>query len=114
MFNEEGQRLLKKLKKEAKEAIFIIEGKKDKKALESLDVDADFFLLCRQNKSLQESAEEISQKYKRAILMLDHDKQGKKMEKMITHYLQRNGVKVNRRFGKKLLRIANSNTVEGI
>lgn len=114
MFKEEGQRLLQQLRKEANEAIIIIEGQKDKKALESLDVNADFFLLCRQNKSLQESAEEISQKYKRAILMLDQDKQGKKMERMITHYLQRNGVKVNRRLGKKLLRLANCNTMEGL
>lgn len=114
MFNEEGQRLLKKLRKEAREAVFIIEGQKDKKALESLDIDADFYLLCRQNKSLTESAEEISKKYKKAILMLDQDKQGRKMEKKITHYLQRTGVKVDRRLGKTLLRIANSNTIEGV
>ena len=114
MFNEKGQRLLEKLRKEAKEAVLIIEGKKDKIALESLDIDADFFLLCKQNKSLEESTEEISKKYKRAILMLDQDKQGKKMEKIIAHYLQRTGVKVDRKLGKKLLKLANCNTVEGL
>lgn len=114
MFKEECQRLLKKLKKEAKEAIFVIEGQKDKKALESLGIDADFYLLCRQNKSLTESAEEIAKKYKKAILMLDQDTQGKKMEKKFIHYLQRTGVKVDRRLGKTLLRLTNSNTVEGV
>ena len=114
MFNEEGQRLLEELKKKTKKAVLIVEGKKDKAALESLDIYAEFFLLCKQNRSIPESAEIISKKYKEAILMLDQDKQGKKMEKMIIQYLQKFGVKVNNRIGKKLLYLANSNTVEGI
>jgi len=114
MFNEERQRLLEELKKKSRSSVLIIEGKKDKAKLESLNIHAEFFLLCKQNRSIPESAEKISEKYKEAILMLDQDKQGKKMEKMFIQYLQKFGVKVNNRIGKRLLYLANSSTVEGI
>ena len=111
---EEGQRLLEELRKKSKDAVLIVEGKKDKEALESLQINADFFLLCRQNKSLSESAESIAKKYKKAILLLDQDKQGRKMERIITNYLQKLGVRVYKKIGRRLLYLANSTTVEGI
>lgn len=114
MFNEKERELLRKLRERAKKAVLIVEGKKDKLALKSLRIDADFFLLCRQNRSIPESAEKIAEEYDKAILMLDQDKQGKIMEKKMTTYLQRFGVKVNRKLGRELLRLADSPTVEGI
>lgn len=103
-----------KINKKSKTALIIVEGKKDKVALEALEIKADFFLLCKQNRSLPESAEEIAKKYKKVILMLDNDKKGLELEKTMVHYLQKFGVKVDRKLGKELLTLKNSPTVEGI
>lgn len=114
MINYEEQSLLEKINKKSKTDLIIVEGKKDKAALEALGIKADFFLLCTKNRSLPESAEYISNKYRKVILMLDNDKKGLDLEKIMVHYLQKFGVKVERNYGKQLLALRNSPTIEGV
>ena len=111
---EELTQLIEKLKKNSKDAALIVEGESDQKALETLGVKADFFLICRITSSLRLKTEEIGQKYKRAILMLDQDKKGRELTKKLTTYLQKEGVKVDTKLSKLILTKANTSTVEGL
>lgn len=82
-------------------------------ALKSL-IQADFFVLSSTKESLYEKAEQISKKYKKAILLLDADKKGRELTKKMTIYLQKNGVKVDKSTGKQLLAFAKIQTVESL
>lgn len=112
--HEKLKKTLAELQELAKDATLLVEGKKDKAALQSLGVDGDFFLLGSQKQSLQESAEKLAKKQKIVVLLLDADKKGKELTKEMITYLQTCGAKVNRKIGSTLLKIANSRTVEGL
>ena len=111
--SESFKKLIEKLKKRALDAIIIIEGKKDLNALKPL-IQADFFVLSSTKESLYEKAEQLAQKWKKAILLLDADEKGKELTKKMTTYLQRNGVKVDSSTGKRLLSLLNIRTVESL
>ena len=107
------RKLLEKLNEKAQTAILIVEGKKDAEALEPL-VNTDFFLLQDKKKSLYESAEKIATTHKKAILLLDADPKGKELTKKMISYLQQHGVKVDSKFGLKLMRTAKCRTIQGL
>jgi len=116
MLNRELEQLKELLERlqSTKGTIFVVEGQKDVAALRALNIDADFFLLSRSKRSLYESAEVISKRYNRAILMLDQDQKGKELTKRMVNYLQRLGVHVNTKYARTLLNITRSSTIEGI
>jgi len=113
------------------DAIIVVEGKKDKIALQKLGIDSKIFLLqanCRQfaeprrkassvnrdKKSLIETSETLAQKSHQVILMLDSDPKGLELTKKMKNHLQSQGVHVNTKIGKMLLRLANSQVVESL
>ena len=75
--------------------IIIVEGKKDKHALELLGIKNIITL----NKPLFEIVENISSNYKECVLLTDLDKKGKILYSKLKKDLQRNGVKTNDNLG---------------
>jgi len=96
------------------DAIIVVEGKKDKRALEKLGIDSKIFLLNCDKKSLIETSETLAQKSRQVILMLDSDPKGLELTKKMKNHLQSQGVHVNTKIGKTLLRLANSQVVESL
>ena len=109
---EEIKALLEKIK--AEDSLIIVEGKKDRAALEGLGIEGDFFLLSSQRTSFYESAEKIASKYDKVLLFLDLDKEGRKLSNTIKKYLGELGVKVDSSLGKRLLRLGDTQFVEGL
>ena len=78
----------------------LVEGKRDVKALNKLgllnvsSIDKPIYLLI----------EDLARKNKEVIILTDFDPQGRKLYHKIKHELNRNGVKVNDRYRKFLLR----------
>jgi len=107
------KKLLEKLNEKAQTAVLVVEGKKDAAALKQ-QVDADFFLLQDNKKSLYESAEKIATTHKQAILLLDADPKGRELTKKMTSYLRQNGVSVDSKIGLKLMKIAKCRTIQGL
>ena len=112
--HERIDELINQISQKAKTAIIVVEGKNDKKALQKMGVKSDFFLLKNNRKSLRECAEHIAENHTQAILCLDFDKTGRELTKQMKTNLQRQGVKTNTKLCYSLLRICNSNTVEGL
>ena len=96
------------------DAIIVVEGKKDKRALEKLGIDSKIFLLNCDKKSLIETSETLAQKSRQVILMLDSDPKGLELTKKMKNHLQSQGVHVNTKIGKTLLRLATSQVVESL
>jgi len=90
--------------------IKIVEGKNDKKALESLEIKNVITL----NKPLFQIVENISKKSKKCILLVDLDKEGKILYSKLKKDLQRNGVKTNDAYRNFLYRKTNLKNIEGI
>jgi len=106
-------KLLQKFDSISNDSVLVIEGKKDKRALEQLGINANFFLL-NNRRNIQANAEEISKTYHRAILLLDADKKGKLLTKIMKDNLQRLGVRVDTRLKNMLVKATNANTIEGM
>ena len=112
--HELKEELINQLSQKAQTAVIVVEGKNDKKALQKMGVKGDFFLLKNIRKSLRECAEQIAQNHNKAILCLDFDKTGRDLTKKMKTNLQKEGVKTNTKICYDLLKICNSNTVEGL
>ena len=92
------------------EKLIIVEGKKDKKALEKLGITNVKEL----NKSIFEFAEEIAAKEKEVIILTDLDKEGKLLYSKLKSNFQRNGVKVDVHFREFLFKNTKLRQIEGI
>jgi len=118
----ELKELIDKLKSLCVDAVVVVEGESDKQALEALGVEAEFFLLQQSKFATEkysksgalECAEKIANRSKRAILMLDYDRAGENLTKVMKTALQRQGVKVNTKMGRLILTKANVSHVEGL
>jgi len=106
--------LIEIIKQRTKHSVLVVEGVKDKKALEHLEIEADFFLLNKYKKSLRERAETISESHDQAFLFLDLDPKGRQLTRKMKDYLQRDRVKVNASLANKLLKLAKTDKVEGL
>ena len=89
-----------KLKIQNTEKIIIVEGKKDKNALNSLDIKNIFVL---NNKPLYQVAEEVADLTDEAIILTDLDNEGRKLYSILRGDLERNGVKIDKQFREFLL-----------
>jgi 5S rRNA maturation endonuclease (ribonuclease M5) len=108
-FEEEFIEQVDKIKKSG--ILVIVEGKKDKKALESFGVTN---IITLSKKPLFEVIEEISSKNKDCIILTDLDKTGKELYSKLNHGLQQFGVKVNNNFRNFLLKRTKLSHVEGL
>jgi len=91
-------------------SIIIVEGKRDKRALEKLGLNNIMEL----NKPIFEIIEDISLKNKDCIILTDLDKKGKQLYGKLNSGLQRFGVKVDNRFREFLFKNTKIRQIEGL
>ena len=77
------------------EAVVLVEGINDKKALLKIGVDE---VIALDKRPLFEVVEDIVDDYKDCILLVDLDKEGKKMFKKLNSDLSQRGVRVDKSF----------------
>ncbi len=99
---------LDKLKNSNK--LILVEGKKDKIALEEFNINNIITI----NKPIYQLVEEISLIRKECVLLLDLDKEGKKLYSEIKNGLQKNGVKVDSKFREFLFKNTKLSHIEGL
>ncbi len=93
-----------------KNKLFIVEGKKDKKALNSLGINNIITL----KKSLFETVEEISKKTNECVILTDLDKEGRKLYGKLRNDLQKHGVKIDNSFRNFLFRETKVRQIEAL
>ena len=108
MHQEDIQEFIEKLRKTPKSVI--VEGLKDKKALENLGINRIFVL---NKKPIFETVEKISKNSKEAIVLTDFDKEGKKLYGKISQDLKRNGIKIDKYFREWLQKNTKLSHIEG-
>ena len=93
------------------EKLILVEGKKDKAALEKLGVKK----IITNSKPIYSIIEEITNKgEKECILLFDLDKEGRKIYSVYKKQLQRNGIKIDRIFREFLFSRTRLTQIEGI
>ena len=97
------------LKNASETSIILVEGKNDKKALESFKIKNVYCL----RGAIFQTVEFIASKNKECILLVDLDAEGRKLHARLLTDLQANGVKVNTRF-RKLLFATKIRNIEAI
>jgi len=90
---------IEKLKK--LEAAVIVEGKKDREALEKFKINNIFELSKR---PLFAVIEDVSDKHDECVILTDLDRQGRELFGKLNSGLSKNGVKVNNTFRNYLFR----------
>ena len=108
------QHLVDEINKAAEVAAILVEGQKDRKALQQIGIKGDFYLIKQTHCSLEEIAERIAKKFKNVIFMFDNDPEGKNLQKKQKQIFGLIGVRVNNSFMLRLLRLCDTATVEGI
>lgn len=90
-----NERILKQIEK-AKEYLIIVEGKKDKQALQQLGFEK-IFVIHETGKSLGEKIEQIQEMVgkDKVCILTDFDKKGKKMYFLLKSKLQEIGVRMD-------------------
>ncbi len=89
----------------------IVEGPKDKKALERFGVKKIFVL---SKKSLLETAEDIASKYNEVIILTDLDKKGRELYGKLSKDLNKLGVKIDKKFREWLFKNTDLRQIEGL
>ena len=100
---------IEKLKKEGK--LIIVEGSKDKKALESIGLTN---IITLRQKPLFQIVEEVAAQTKDAIILTDLDKEGKMLFSKLNKDLQEHGVRVDKKFREFLFKETKLRQIEGI
>ncbi len=109
MENNEIMDYIEELKNNNK--IVIVEGKKDKQALEQLGL---VNIVTLSKKPIYKIIEEVSEKTKEAVILTDLDKEGKKLFGKLNSGLQYHGVKVDNKFREFLFKKTKLRQIEGI
>ena len=91
--------------------LVIVEGKKDRAALQKLGVNNVVEL---SKKPLFQIVEEISQSNDECIILTDLDRKGKQIYGKLNYDLQKNGVKIDNKFREFLFRNTKIKQIEGI
>ncbi len=91
--------------------LVIVEGKKDKKALQSLGIKNIVEL---SKKPLFDIIEKISLKNKECIILTDLDKHGKELYGKLNSGLQQHGVRINNNFRNFLFKSTKLRQIEGL
>jgi 5S rRNA maturation endonuclease (ribonuclease M5) len=93
------------------EKLIIVEGKKDRIALEKLGIKKIIEL---NKKPLYFIIEKIVQEYKECIILTDLDKEGKKLYGKLNSALIRYGIKVDNQFRDFLFKNTKLRQIEGL
>ena len=103
---------IEKLRKSHK--LIIVEGKKDRKALEELGINSERIFTLNKSKALIFVAEETSKKNNKIILLTDLDKKGKEIYGKLSSELQKNGAEIDNYFREFLFKNTKLRQIEGI
>ena len=106
---EEFYNIIEKIKNS--NTLIIVEGKKDKIALQKLGINNVMEL---SKKPLYQIAEEISNSNDECVILTDLDKKGKEIYGKLNSNLQRNGVKINNKFREFLFKHTKLRQIEGL
>ena len=106
---EEFSNIIEKAKNS--NTLIIVEGKKDKAALQKLGLSNIIEL---NKKPLFQIVEEVSGSDDECIILTDLDKKGKELYGKLSSDLQKHGVKVNNKFREFLFRHTKLRQMEGI
>ena len=91
--------------------LVIVEGKKDKAALQKLGINNIMEL---SKKPLFQIVEDVAHSNDECIILTDLDKKGKEIYGKLNSNLQKNGVKVNNKFREFLFKHTKLRQIEGI
>jgi len=109
---DELQELLNHIEKiKQRNIIVIVEGVKDKKALNSFGIKR---VKPISRRALYKVVEETAKNDKECIILTDLDKTGKRLFKLLNHDLNQNGVRVNKKFREFLFRYTKLRQIEGL
>ena len=106
---EEFQKLINKAK--GSNILIIVEGKKDRNALNNIGIRNIIEL---NKKPLYQIVEEISSDNDECIILTDLDKKGKELYGRLNSDLQRRGVKINNKLRDFLFKNTKIRQIEGI
>lgn len=106
---EEFNNLIDKIKNS--NILVIVEGKKDRAALQKLGINNIIEL---NKKSLFQIVEDITNSNDECIILTDLDKKGKELYGKLNSDLQRRGLKVNNKFREFLFKHTKLRQIEGI
>lgn len=106
---DELQAFIEKIKNS--NILVIVEGKKDRIALQKLGLSNIVEL---SKKPLFQIVEDISNSNKECIILTDLDKKGKEIYGKLNSNLQKNGVKINNKFREFLFKHTKLRQIEGI
>lgn len=111
---EEIEEVIEKIKQEIEEEklIILVEGKKDKIALEALDLKS----IVLNGKDIWNRLETLSQeqKGKEILILTDFDKEGKKLYGKIVKDCERLGMKINKKYREFFQKRTKLSHVEGL
>ena len=107
--NNEFSKHIDKIKQS--NTLVIVEGKKDKKALQSFGIKNIIEL---NKKPIFEIIEEISSKNKDCIILTDLDKHGKQLYGKLNSGLQQHGVRIDNSFRNFLFKNTKLRQIEGL
>ncbi len=106
---EELQNFIDKIRESS--ILVIVEGKKDKAALQNLGISN---IIQLSKKPLFQIVEDVSNSNDECIILTDLDREGKQLYSKLNSNLQKNGVKVNNKFREFLFRHTKLRQIEGI
>lgn len=106
---EELENFIEKIK--SSEVLIIVEGKKDRAALEKFGITNIVEL---SKKPLFQVVEEIASSNEECIILTDLDKKGRELYGKLNSQLQANGVKVNNKFREFLFKHTKLRQIEGL
>ncbi len=104
---------LGRLKEEARRegVVLVVEGERDKEALESLGIEGKFVVLkCR--KGIRQILWELEAK--EVIVLTDVDREGEKLLRVVEEELIHKGIKVNKLFRERISSLAGLAHVQGL
>lgn len=110
---EEIKEIIEKIKEEIEEQkiIIIVEGKKDKAALETFQLK-DIIIL--NGKDIWNRLEEVAKQEKEVLILTDFDKEGKKLYGKIAKDLEKFGVRVNKKYREFFQKRTKLSHIEGL
>lgn len=81
----------------------IVEGIRDKKALKEMGITTEI-VMCS-SRSYSDCVDYLRSRHRKVAILTDYDRTGKKFNKKLTARLEREGVKVERRYREKIGRV---------
>lgn len=96
------EEFIKELREQSNCKPVVVEGKKDKAALEKFGIHNIHTL---SQKPLFSFVENLAKNHKSVILLLDNDKEGRKLSKRLLHEFSHNGLQINRKFERAMRKL---------